>query len=1446
MQSTVVEERTVKDLFGDLERDNYIFGLFENAKVSYINLFKKSRRLEVGIEMSNLADASDVRKLEQLICDSYDFESITIKPRFRVNFNLETVINTYWDSIVFHANSFVAMSIGLLKGAKCQVAENKLRIQLTTKGSSILCIRRCDKLIEKYLFDLFGLHTKVYFIDTDMNDEAIEKYIAQKEELETKVVSNVLTANIPVMEEAPKEEAKKAEQAPSAPVTAAAKSQPPEVILGKLFTDASVDVNTVTQDSGRIAIRGEVFRVETREIRSGKILYMFDMTDYTSSVTVKFFIEKDKLPAVVDRIKEGSFIKVRGDAQYDKFSREVSIFAADIIEQTKSMKMDTAEEKRVELHLHTQMSTMDGVTPVGELVKRAAKWGHKAIAITDHGVVQAYPDAYAASKKNNIKIIYGMECYIMGDSVPIVIGAKDQTIDDSFVVFDIETTGLSPESDQVTEIGAVKVVNGEIVDTFSTFVNPQMPIPPKITQLTSITDEMVKDAPTMEEILDSFLEFCKDSVVVAHNAAFDTGFMRHAARRFNRNFDFAVLDTLQLARKMFPELKSHRLNVVAEHLKVSLENHHRAVDDSKATADILTKCFEILKTMNVSRLDYIDEAFDGEVDYKKAKTYHAVILVKNEVGLKNLYKIVSDSHLKYYHKRPRVPKKLLMEYRDGLILGTACEAGELYAALLEEKSNDEINKIARFYDYLEIQPLGNNKFLIDNGRLKDEEDLKELNRKIVKLGERYNKLVVATCDVHFIDPRDEVFRRILMAGKGFTDADNQAPLYFRTTEEMLEEFAYLGASKAKEVVITNTNLIADMIENIAPVPEGVFPPHIDGAEDDIKNMSYAKAKEIYGDPLPELVEKRLEKELNSIIKNGFAVMYLIAQKLVHKSNSDGYLVGSRGSVGSSFVANMSGITEVNSLEPHYICTDPDCKYSEFITDGSASCGFDLPDKDCPKCGKPLKKDGYDIPFETFLGFDGDKEPDIDLNFSGDYQPRIHKYTEELFGVGHVFRAGTIASVADKTAYGYVKNYLDERNTILPNAEINRLVKGCTGIKRTTGQHPGGVMIVPKEKEIFDFSPIQHPADDSESDIITTHFDYHFLHGSILKLDLLGHDDPTVIRMLEDLTGVDAQKIPIGEKKVMSLFSDTEALGIKPVDINSEVGTFAIPEFGTKFVRQMLVDTRPTEFSELIRISGLSHGTDVWLNNAQDLIRDGICTLSDSICCRDDIMIYLLHKGLPPKTAFKIMEDVRKGKGLKDEYIEVMKANNVPDWYINSCQKIKYMFPKAHAAAYVMMAFRIAWFKVYYPEAFYTTYFTVRADDFDAVLMTKGRQKILDAMKELEQKGNNITTKEKNVLTILEVANEMNARGINFLPIDLYKSDASKFQIVDGGIRPPLNALQGLGTAAAQNIVEARKDGEFLSHDDLRIRAKASKTVIEILQQQGCLEGLPETNQLSLF
>jgi len=1444
VQNVLINDKKLCELFPEVINNDKDRELFSAAKIQGINVYKKSRKLEIFIVSDTLIPAKTLDTVEQSFKRLFGLEQVHLKVSFNVDFSIEEALDKYWDSILYITKKNVALCRGILSGCKWKIEDKKLCIYLKTKGTEILKCKNCDTLIENIIKECFGLQIRVEFKDFEINEDKINEYIEFKVNEEAKVVTDTVK-NIAKAEKSEKTNGAQKSNAPSSSGSKSTTGDKSEVILGKSFNDSVMNMSEVTQDSGRIAIKGEIIRTETRELKSGKLLYIFDVTDLTSSLTVKVFLDKDKSENVIERLKEKTNVKIRGEAQYDKFSRELTVLASDIVEICVQARNDNAAEKRVELHLHTQMSAMDGVTSVKDLIKRAAQWGHKAIAITDHGVVQAYPDAADAAKKNKIKVIYGIEAYLLDDSVPIVYHPNGYPVDGEFVVFDIETTGLSSDKDKITEIGAVKIKEGKVIDTFSTFVNPEIPIPELVVKLTGITDDMVADSPTIDKVLPEFLEFVGTSPLVAHNAVFDTGFIKHNARLMDINVDNPVIDTLELSRQMFPELKKHKLDIVAKHLGVSLENHHRASDDAMACAGIFIKCLEILSSQkNVKTIDDIQNAFEDCWNYQKANSYHAIILVKNYVGLKNLYKIVSKTHLEYYHKRPRLPRKLLMMYREGLILGSACEAGELYRAILENKDDAEIAKIARFYDYLEIQPLGNNRFLLDSGKVNSEEDLKEINRKIVALGEKYNKPVVATCDVHFMDPQDEVFRRILMAGQGFADADNQAPLYFRTTDEMLEEFEYLGEEKCYEVVVTNTNLIADMCEDIIPIPDGTFPPKIEGAEEEIKMLAQNKAREIYGENLPEIVEKRMEKELNSIITNGFSVMYIIAQKLVWKSLSDGYLVGSRGSVGSSFVAYLIGITEVNSLPPHYICES--CKYSEFVLDGSYGCGFDMPEKECPNCGKNLKKDGYDIPFETFLGFEGDKEPDIDLNFSGEYQPVAHKYTEELFGVGHVYRAGTIGTIAEKTAYGFVKNYLDERSIVATNAEINRLVKGCTGVKRTTGQHPGGVMIVPQDREIYEFCPIQYPADDATSGTITTHFDYHSISGRLLKLDILGHDDPTVIRMLEDLTGVNARTIPIGEKKTMGIFSSTEPLGINPEDINSPVGTFAIPEFGTKFVRQMLVDTKPKTFSELIRISGLSHGTDVWLNNAQDLVRNNIASLSEVICTRDDIMLNLIHYGLPNKTAFKIMEDVRKGKGLKEEYEQIMREKNVPDWYIGSCKKIKYMFPKAHAAAYVMMAFRIAWFKVYYPEAFYATYFTVRADEFDAVMMCHGKEKVKNKIREFELKGNNMTQKEKNTLTILEVANEMYARGIKFLPIDIYKSDAVKFLIEKDGIRPPLNALQGLGSSAAQSIVEARCEGEFLSVDDLRVRAKVSKTVIEILQQSGCLDGLPESNQISLF
>ena len=1212
-----------------------------------------------------------------------------------------------------------------------------------------------------------------------------------------------------------------------------------------------VKIQDLGVESGSVCIDGEVIAMEDRELKGGKILLSLSIYDGTSTMTCKAFLTKDNSKKVIGKIKDAKGIKLAGKAGMDTFSNEITIMANTIVTSNgikRTTRMDNSEVKRVELHMHTQMSQMDAVTPAKDLIKRAMKWGMKSIAITDHGVVQAFPDAHKMLGFDNpdMKIIYGVEAYLVPDKSSVVSNSKGQDIDTTYCVLDLETTGLSFRTEKITEIGIMKVKNGEVIDEFSCFVNPEKPIPQRVVEVTNITDDMVKDAETIDTVLPQVLEFVGDSVLVAHNADFDIGFLKYNAKQLGLSLENTYLDTLRLSKELFPEFKKYKLGIIADKLGIVVEVAHRALDDVDTTVKVLNVMIGMLKENGIKTLDDIDA--NSVVDFKKLPSYHAIILAKDYVGLKNLYKLVSISHLHYFYKKPRILKSIYKKYSEGLILGSACEAGELYRAIVEGKDDDEVEEIAKDYDYLEIQPTGNNMYMVRNGTLPDSRAVEDINRKIVALGEKLGKLVVATCDVHFIDPQDEIYRRILMAGQGYDDADEQAPLYLRTTEEMLKEFEYLGPEKAYEVVVTNTNKVSDMCERISPISPEKCPPHIEGCEETIKNIAFDKAHELYGDPLPDIVQERLDKELNSIIKNGFSVMYIIAQKLVWKSNEDGYIVGSRGSVGSSFVANMTGITEVNSLPAHYRC--PQCKYSDF-TDYGYLCGFDLPDKACPKCGTNMVKDGIDIPFETFLGFNGDKEPDIDLNFSGEYQAKAHRYTEVIFGKGTTFKAGTVGTVADKTAYGYVKKYYEDRGVPINNAEVIRISQGCTGIKRTTGQHPGGIIVVPKGREIYEFTPVQHPADDPSSDIITTHFDYHSIDQNLLKLDILGHDDPTVIRMLFDLTGIDPTKVPLDDKETMSIFSSTKALGVTPEQIGSKVGSYGIPEFGTKFVRGMLVDTKPTTFDELIRISGLSHGTDVWLGNAQTLIENGTVTLDESICCRDDIMIYLIKKGVPPNHSFKIMETVRKGKALKDpakwaEYVALMKEHDVPDWYIKSCEKIKYMFPKAHAAAYVTNAFRIAWFKVHIPKAYYTAYFTIRADEFDSEIMCYGKEKVKNKMKEIDLAGNNATTKDKNMYAILELVLEMYERGIKFLPIDLYKSHATKFQIEDEGIRPPLNSVPGLGTIAALGIQEAKKDGKFMSIDDMRIRSKIGTSVVELLRKMGCLDGMSQSNQMSLF
>lgn len=1233
-----------------------------------------------------------------------------------------------------------------------------------------------------------------------------------------------------------------------------------EMLYGRTIRDDIVPISSINEHSDRVCFMGEIFNVEYKEIKSKKTekefhLFVMDITDYNDSISAQVFINKDEKNQQVfenlkAKLKNGVYVVIRGKAQYNDFAREVMVSANGIgTTWGPEKKKDTAQVKRVELHMHTQMSAMDAVSSAKDLINRAISWGHTAVAITDHGVVQSYPDAMKASDNNEkIKVLYGVEGYLINDDSKIVYSPKGQTIDSSYVVFDIETTGLSAEKNNITEIGAVKVENGKIVDTWSSFVNPGEKIPPNIVELTGITDEMVAKAPKINEIIGDFLKFCENCVMVAHNAKFDVGFIKTVCRRLDIEFGFSYLDTLQLARCLYPELSNHKLNTLSTHLGVLLENHHRAVDDAKATADIFVKMLENLRGKNFTELDNLNENFDLAEAAKKNKAYHIILLAKNEIGVRHIYEMVTDSHLKYFYRTPRIPKSLLEKKREGIIIGSACEAGELMRAVIDEKSESEIEEIASFYDYLEIQPIGNNAYMLTDEKhpkINTEEDLRNLNREIVRIGEKLQKPVAATCDVHFLDPEGANYRKILMHYKGFKDADNQAPLYFRTTNEMLEEFEYLGKEKAYEVVVKNTNLIADMIDSVRPIPKKKCPPEIEGAQESIINDSLKKAKSIYGDPLPELVQQRLDKELYSITTYGFSVMYKIAQELVRKSLSDGYLVGSRGSVGSSFVAFLSDITEVNSLPAHYIC--PNCKNVEFIESEIGISGCDLPDKVCPKCGTQYKKDGHDIPFETFLGFKGDKEPDIDLNFSGEYQPVIHKYTETFFGEGFVFRAGTIGTVAEKTAYGYVKKYSEEKGIKIRNAEMKRLAAGCVGVKRTSGQHPGGIIVVPHKNNIHEFCPVQHPADDVNSNIVTTHFDYHSIDQNLLKLDELGHDDPTVINMLQKLTGLDPQTIPLDDPETMSLFTSIDALKCSE-DIGSKLGTYGIPEFGTKFVRQMLEDTKPTTFSELARISGLSHGTDVWLGNAQTLIQQGICDLSHSICARDDIMIYLISMGVEAGHSFTIMEQVRKGKGLKPNDEEAMRAANVPDWYIDSCKKIKYMFPKAHAVAYVMSAVRIAYYKVHYPKAFYIAYYSVRADDFDASIMARGNDVARRAMADLIQKKKEgtISPKEENLIPILEICIEMYSRGIEFLPVDLYKSHAVNFRDVPEGILPPLNALPGMGENAAKSIAEAREKGPFKTIEDLRQRTAITKSVIELLQENHCLDELAEADQMSLF
>ncbi len=1394
------------------------------------------------------------------IARSYGLTRFSIAPRYRMDGLPQSYIDQLREDLCHRMPS----ATGLLAGSHWELSDGHLRISMgdTARGYFSVALRQMQERIEAET----GQHIVVEAVP--LADEQVEKILQTQRETRAAALKAAMDA-IPAVPAVPEKPRKNLKVRPAGEHTGFQRPKVEKVadenlILGKLYTETPIPIRDALGEFDRVTIEGDVFFVDHREItskKSGKewVKIAFDITDRTNSIRVAKFMAKEQAGDIVSAIKTGMHLIVQGKISFDTYEKESILEPTAIVKAKKKVRMDHAPEKRVELHLHTNMSALDGVSDTKDLINRCKLWGWPAMAITDHGCAQAFPLALHVvdgKEEEYPKILYGVEAYYVNDAaaVSVVRGPMDGSLDGEFVVFDLETTGLKPTTEEITEIAAVLVREGEIRDSFQTYVNPHKPIPPEITELTGISDETVADAPDLPEALDKFFAFLGDRVLVAHNAGFDLSFLKAACKRLEIEREFTYIDTLEMSRIMLPHLNRFKLNILAKELQVGPFEHHRASEDAAVLARIWIKLLEKLKNeQNAQRISDINPVLAGlrakEGGLKNLPRYHFIILVKTQAGLKNLYKLISYSFLDHYYRRPLMPRSELIKHRDGLVFGSACEAGELFRAVVDGKPFEELKRIAEFYDYLEIQPIDNNRFMIAKGTAENEETLRDYNRTVLKVADALGKPCCATGDVHFLDPEDEAYRRILMAGQGFPDADNQAPLYLKTTEEMLEEFSYLGKDRAYEVVVTNPNKIADMLDPIRPIPRENYPPKIEGSAEELETMCREKAKRMYGDPLPDIVQARLDRELKSIIGNGYDVMYMIAQKLVSKSLQDGYLVGSRGSVGSSLVAFMSDITEVNSLAPHYLC--PKCKYFELHENEGVGCGVCLPDKVCPRCGTPLKKEGFSIPFETFLGFDGDKVPDIDLNFSGEYQPRIHKYTGELFGADHVFRAGTIATVAEKTAYGYVKKYMEERGIECSRAEENRLAAGCTGIRRTTGQHPGGIVVVPKEVEIYDFCPVQHPADDPTSDIITTHFEYHSIDANLLKLDELGHDDPTMIKHLEDLTGVNAQEIPLDDPEVMSLFTSNRALHYvddTPDPILGDLGCLAVPEFGTKFVRGMVSDTKPTTFDDLLCISGLSHGTDVWLGNAADLVASGI-PLKECICCRDDIMNYLIGKGVAPKLAFQTMESVRKGKGLKPEMEEAMKANDVPDWYIDSCKKIKYMFPKAHAVAYVMMAFRIAWFKVHRPLAFYSAYFSIRAKGFDAACMIRGDKVCMEKIQELHRKDvdKTISAAEKDTQTTLEVCHEFYKRGFTFAPMDIYKSDATKFLVTENGLIPPFTSMPGIGEQAAVNLVEERKNGPFLSAEELSVRCpKVSKSVIELLDEIGALGSMPKSTQISLF
>lgn len=1430
------------------------------GELTQLNINKQARLITLAVKFNGLVERNTLFDTEKLITKTLAYHTV-IKPHFPT----ELFSADYFPQLYAAVRRDIPSINGTLNNAEVKFDNNTLTINLLNGGKTLLDSKGFDKALIKLISEEFNLYISVNYTGTFEVEENSEEYKAAIQDAQEKINRENLQKAAEFYQEeaetAEKREEKHAENTTVEIEVREGKFATPQIIqssirplYGRSIRGKMIPISSISGDSGRIVVWGDVFDIEKKVTKSGdKNIFTIDITDYTGSTTVKVF-NSIKESAVIDNIKKGDTIVVQGDVEYDKYAGELVVNARSIGTAQKVKVVDNAEKKRVELHMHTNMSQMDAVTSAGDLVNRAYQWGHKAVAITDHGVAQAFPDAMKAADKINkdeekIKIIYGVEAYFMDDLVESVKGDADTGFDGTFICFDIETTGLSAARDKITEIGAVKVENGVITDTFSTFANPEMPIPQKITQLTGITDDMVKDAPSQREAVGAFLEFAGNNVLVAHNAPFDTSFIAKACEDMGKEYNYTSIDTVAISRAILTDIKNCKLDTVAKFLRLGDFNHHRATDDAEMLARIfINLCQRLTDDYGITKTNDINTKIAGG-DFKKLPTYHQIILVKNKTGLKNLYRLISYSHLNYFYKKPRIPKSELVKYREGLIIGSACCAGQLYMAILEGKPWGELKQIASFYDYLEIQPAGNNSFMIRDGRFNSVDELHEIDRTIIKLAKELGKPVCATCDVHFMDPTDSEFRKILMAGQGFKDAEQQAPLYFRTTAEMLKEFEWLGKDKAYEYVVENPNKIADMCEYIRPIPKGTFPPNIEGAQEQLIDITWKRAKEKYGDPLPEIVKARLDKELNSITTYGFSVLYMTAQKLVADSEAHGYLVGSRGSVGSSFVATMSGISEVNPLCPHYVC--PNCKHSEFITDGSYGSGFDMPPKNCPECGTLMDQDGHEIPFETFLGFKGDKVPDIDLNFSGEYQSKSHRYTEELFGKNNVFKAGTISTVAEKTALGFVKKFAQERGLVMHKAEEKRLAIGCTGVKRTTGQHPGGMVVVPRTNDVYDFCPVQHPANDVNSDNITTHFDFHSIHDTITKLDELGHDVPTIYHYLELYTGIPVMKVSMSDPEVMSLFTSPKALGVTEEDIDSKTGTFSLPECGTAFVRGMLVEAQPKTFTDLLQIAGLSHGTDVWLGNAQELIHNGTCTISEVIGTRDSIMTYLMHKGLEPGMAFKIMEIVRKGNATKlltEEHFKAMREHNVPEWYIDSCMKIKYMFPKAHAAAYMIATLRLGWYKVHKPVEYYAAYFTVRSENLDGAIAMQGHQAVRDKMNNIKQKQSvhEATAKDEAEFQTLQIVNEMMARKIEFLPVDIYKSEAKMFKVEDGKIRLPFSSLPGVGGAAADSLAETGKHTEYLSIEDMQIKTKVTKAVIETLKDVGVLKDLPESSQMSLF